>query len=369
MKAAPRFLVSGYYGFGNAGDEAILGGLLEGFRQVMPEAELTVSSGNPAETISEHGVLAVPRGLGSVRKRLRLSDVLISGGGGLLQDVTSWRSPLYYLAVVQLAVLARRPVAFVGQSIGPLKRHWVRSLVRRGLSTVGAIAVRDELSRETIERLGLSSGVETTADLAFILPRPTEAEIAAARSKAGVAKVSDPLAAVSLRRLPGGNEDGRVLQAAAIIGRACGEIGLRPLLIPLQSPRDFDLAQAAAAEMATSSAIVAPPLRAREILALMASCRLVIAMRLHALIFAALCTVPLVALSYDPKVDGLMEHLGLAPAMSMDRLDADQLRRAIVDVWGNRDELREALVARAANLRLRALRNVEIAVSLLPRGR
>ena len=174
MSAAPRFLVSGYYGFGNAGDEAILAGLVEGFRQLHPTAELTVLSGNPADTMAEHGVIAVPRDLRSVRRQVRLSDVVISGGGGLLQDATSWRSPLYYLATIHLARSAGRPVAFLGQSIGPLRRPWVGLLVRRALSQVEAVSVRDELSRDTLVRLGLSRQVAVTADLAFLLPKPVD---------------------------------------------------------------------------------------------------------------------------------------------------------------------------------------------------
>ena len=362
-----RAIVSGYYGFGNAGDEAILGGLVEGFRELCPQAELTVLSGNPAETIAEHGVIAVPRGLAFARRHIALSDVVISGGGGLLQDATSWRSPLYYLAIIHFAKWARRPVACIGQSIGPLKRPWVRSLLRRELARVDVVAVRDEVSRDTLVRLGLSRSIEISADLAFLLPRPTEAEIAAVREKAGVSDVREPVAAVALRRLPGAADDGGVRQVAAAVGRACGELGLRPLLIPMQPTQDVDLARSAAAAMAPNGAITAPAMRAREILALVASCRLMIAMRLHALIFAALCGIPPIAISYDPKVDGVMQQLGLRPAATLGQFSPDQLVRAIAETWSGRGNVSEMLAARAPRLRSLALRNVELALSLLPK--
>lgn len=93
---------------------------------------------------------------------------------------------------------------------------------------------------------------------------------------------------------------------------------------------------------------------------------MVIAMRLHALIFAALSRVPLVAISYDPKVDGLMEQLGLKPAAELARFDAARLKQAIEESWHRRADVSEAVGARLPRLRSLALRNVELALSLVP---
>src|SRR5690625_486953 len=44
-----RVIIYGYYGFGNAGDEAVLAGMLRGLRQHGPDnAHYVVLSGNPA---------------------------------------------------------------------------------------------------------------------------------------------------------------------------------------------------------------------------------------------------------------------------------------------------------------------------------
>lgn len=47
------------------------------------------------------------------------SQVVLSGGGGLLQDRTSARNLTYYLGVIRLAKLLRRRVVVFNQSIGP----------------------------------------------------------------------------------------------------------------------------------------------------------------------------------------------------------------------------------------------------------
>ena len=87
-----KILISGYYGFANAGDEAMLTAIIESLRQVEKNVELTVLSGNPEDTAAKHQVCSVYRfnPLGIIRA-MKDSELIISGGGSLLQDVTSKR--------------------------------------------------------------------------------------------------------------------------------------------------------------------------------------------------------------------------------------------------------------------------------------
>ena len=104
--------ISGYYGFSNAGDEAMLAAMIEVIGDLAPEAIITVISGNPDDTRRRHGVQAVHRlDVPAVMRLLKRSKLLISGGGSLLQDVTSERSLYYYLGVMWLA---RRMASCIG---------------------------------------------------------------------------------------------------------------------------------------------------------------------------------------------------------------------------------------------------------------
>ena len=87
-----RLLLSGYYGYGNAGDEAVLAGLVAGFRAAQPDGglEIVALSGSPAETEAAHGIAAADRYKpGVLLREIRRADLVLSGGGSLLQDVTS----------------------------------------------------------------------------------------------------------------------------------------------------------------------------------------------------------------------------------------------------------------------------------------
>ena len=158
-----KVLVSGYYGFGNLGDEALLAGMLTGLQ----EHSVTVLSQRPAATRALHGVGAAHRlrGLAALLNH----DALISGGGGLLQDKTSARSLRYYLGVLELAQrLGKRTVVY-GQSVGPLSPDGERAVAQalRGLP----VAVRDGPSQVLVETAGHVSA-ELVADSALLLPEP-----------------------------------------------------------------------------------------------------------------------------------------------------------------------------------------------------
>src|SRR5579872_2840845 len=151
----PRIAVSGYYGCGNTGDEAVLAGIIESFarRGAAGRAEITVLSADPDDTRQRHRLPAVDRmSMHAVRRTLRTSDLLLSGGGSLLQDTTSLRSLVYYLWIVRLARILGTPVMFYAQGIGPLRRRVSRAMVRVVADRVHYITVRDPGSARTLRQ-------------------------------------------------------------------------------------------------------------------------------------------------------------------------------------------------------------------------
>lgn len=318
-----RVIISGYYGFHNAGDEAVLAGLIAGLVAQPPPAvsgsgnsmDITVFSGDPAATANLHGVRAVGRGLGAFGHELRDADLLISGGGSLFQDATSARSCLYYLYVIRQALRARVPVAVLGQGIGPLRRWWVRALVRRCLNRVQGIALRDSESARELERLGINRPpIRVGADLSFAMSLPAAEEVAAAWRGIGVDDASAVLAvAPRLWRIGGVGEE-LVARLAAAINQSVAGIEPRPhiAVFPMQRPQD-DPACAALAD-AVGGIFARADLPPGMVAGMIGSARVVVGMRLHALIFAAMGGAMPVAISYDPKIEAFMADLGLSVA-------------------------------------------------------
>lgn len=364
-----RVAVSGYYGCGNAGDEAVLAGMREAFaRQAGGRVRLRVFSQDPAATLQMHGLPAVERmSLTALRSTLKESDLLLSGGGSLLQDTTSMRSLLYYLWVVRLAYSHRVPVMFYAQGLGPFRRPLSRALVRLVADRADYITVRDEPSLRLLKTLGVRRPpIEQTADPAFALS-PASSETVDALLRAENLPSDEPMIGVALRPWGGASESplGAYAQLLLDLQRRTGH---RIVLLPMQVPADVVFAETVVALTGDPAAFpvirsVYPP---AALLGLVARMQAVVAMRLHTLIFAARAAVPPFALAYDPKVENLMRGLDLADSLEHWRgFDPAEVGERVETLLAERPARVTALRARTADLERRALRNADCALSLL----
>jgi len=344
-----RITVSGYYGFGNTGDEAILMSLLQILRRT-PKAEVTVLSAYPKRTFKEHGVKSVSRiNPLSVIASILNCDILISGGGGLLQDATSSRSLLYYLGVIFLGCLFRKRVVLLAQSIGPISKKINRRLTAWVLNKVGLITVRDELSLEELKRLGVNRvPIAQTADLTLLLEKIPEDE---EENLFSSINIKQPFIVFCLRNLKH-----RKIQAedfGAIAQKLTQGFGTEVIFLPFQASFDRRLSEELSG--ITPNSKVCPQLRPREIISLFSRADLVVGMRLHSLIFAAKARTPFLPLSYDPKVNAFVLLLG-QESLSVDD-PAEKIFSKIELILKNRVKIKQSLEERVSELEKKAEEN------------
>jgi polysaccharide pyruvyl transferase CsaB len=224
-------LISGYYGFGNLGDEALLDVIVQRLRATYPDGSIDVLSADPAGTTARLNVEATPRmDLGAVRRAIDRADVVLSGGGGLLQNVTSLRSLLYYAGIVRTATRAKKRTMIFAQSIGPLD-VFGRAVVRACCGGVAAATVRDERSRKLLTSLLPNVRVERTADPVFLLEPDTAPLDMAAEGLGG----PGPLVVVSVRRWQ--HNEMTVSAIAAAVDRLASEHGAQVAFLPLGGAR------------------------------------------------------------------------------------------------------------------------------------
>jgi len=350
-----RIALSGYYGFGNAGDEAILAASLAGLRDRLPDAEFVVLSAEPDLTAAQHDVEARPRWpLWSVWRTLRDADLLLSGGGGLLQDSTSALSLRYYLAVLRLARLAGTPYAIFAQGIGPLRGRLGRWATARCVRRAAAITVRDQASAELLAEIGVAGErIEVTADPALTLVPAPQAEIAEILGAAGV-PTDRPLLGLAAREWGGGEE--ALEELAETTRRAAAEWEPQVLVLPFQRSEDLELCRSLAAAIPDAVPLEGP-LRPAELMAIIGRLEMLVAMRLHALIFAAAQAVPAVGVAYDPKVAAFCERAG-QPCIALDAVG--ELGELLERAWAARAELADERAHRAQDLKAQAERNFEV---------
>lgn len=352
-------LFSGYYGFRNLGDEAILAASLAAFRRLRPDLRFQVLSGNPADTMRRHGVEAIPRlrFAGAVAN----ADLVLSGGGGLLQDATSVRSLAYYLAVLAWARACGKPAAVYGNSAGPIRTRTGRWLTPRVLNLVPLLMVRDHRSADLLRRLGVRRPLEVTADPVLLAERQ-DPEWGRSLLAAAGCPVDRPIIAVSVRPFGDG---GHVARIAAAVKRLTAELGVQAVLFPVQATWDLPVCHEVARRVGPAAYVLDESTGPDELMAVLACTELVVGMRLHSLIFAVAQGVPAAGISYDPKVHGFLEEAGMPLVAEADHVDPDDLVRRVTAAWGDLPRLRRELEARRPALVAGAERNAQLALQLL----
>jgi len=292
-----RPLLCGYYGEHNLGDDALLEVLLQELPggcapQVTAHDQRWVRDRFQVDTCDRRRPLAVLSALAS-------RDALVLGGGSLLQDATSVPSLLYYCLLILAARLGGKPVLLWGQGLGPLRRPFSRALVRAVLPLAQAISWRDEASGQLARRLG-SRHHRLGSDPVWAYPRTPW------RGAGGpIVLCWRPIHQLD----PSGW--GTYLQALATLADRSG----RELLwLPFHRRQDrgllarldqANLVPALVRQRSRELEVESPS----EAMACFAEAGLVLAMRLHGLILAALAGSPLAALSYDPKVAAVARSL------------------------------------------------------------
>jgi polysaccharide pyruvyl transferase CsaB len=285
----------GYFGFGNAGDEAILAAETQALRAALGAAvEFEVVSGDPAHTARVHRLAAVSRtDYRGLVAAIRRCDAVVAGGGSLLQDVTSARPVAFYGGVMLLARALRKPVFVYAQGLGPIQRKVNRALAGLALRTASYVALRDADSCALAAGLGVRGAVQVPDPVLGLEPPESPG--------AGLAVALRPWTGQS-DWLPG-------------IVAALKEVEDHIVVVAFHGGQDVELAGELAAGVGSSARVVSGD--HDSVLAAVAGARATLGMRLHALIAAAAARRPFVALSYDPKVTAFARQAGQPVAATL----------------------------------------------------
>lgn len=334
-----RILVSGYYGFGNAGDDSIAAALVTGIRACAPDMPITFLCKDTKNSAKKYGVRTVPRfNIPAVLREMRTARLLISGGGNLLQNTTSARSLFYYTTIIRLAKRRGLRVFVLGNGLGPILGEKYERDVAKTLALADRITLREPQSLDYAASLGIPRGRLTlSADPALLLT-PADAR----RVDYILKNVENvPLFAVSLRsfatlrseEVDGADEDSFAATFAAEVDAIAARTGAKPLYILMQSSRDRALTEKVNAAAAVKGEILGG-LTAREIMGVLGRCEFVISMRLHLLIYAVAVGKPPLGISYDPKIDAMMHYMGCAKPLRVAGLRGGTLADAAAALSG-----------------------------------
>jgi polysaccharide pyruvyl transferase CsaB len=352
-----RFLISGYYGFGNLGDDALLQIIVAELKTRYPHATIDVLSADPERTAHDLGISATPRwDQSAIRSAVASCDVLLSGGGGLFQSATSLKSLFYYAGIVRTGIRAGKKTMVFAQSVGPLDFLGKQTLREccRGLQ---AATVRDAASLALFAPLVPSTRVEVTADPVFLYDPP---EVPIDLESAGLGSESDPLVLACVRKTAHHNDG--IAAIAAAVDRFSERFGARVAFLPFGGTPDAEASTLVIRKCRSKPTLVALD-GLEAVAAAIARAKVVIGVRLHALILAIRFGVPFLAVPYDPKVTGLLADVRypLEPLWTPGaRVVPKRIETLVDDVWERAPELSAYLAAQAVVQRASAEKNFTV---------
>lgn len=297
-----RVVISGYYGYDNIGDEAILYSIIKAIKNLSRDIEIVVLSSSPEITGKRYDVKSAGRyNLPEIISALKGADLFISGGGSLIQDVTSLKSPFYYLSMIQLARLLSKKTIFFCQGVGPLNSNFVRMATLKTLEKVDLISVRDINSKELLEEIGITrNDIIKSVDPVFLL------DDSAKTFRGGIAE--DNILGISVR--PWG-DNSYIQPLSDGVNQLIGDYpDLKIHLIPFHKGEDERLSKSLSELLNTDKIkLLEAQSHPARMINYYEEIDILLGVRLHSLIYATITATPFVGISYDPKIDSYLAEL------------------------------------------------------------
>ncbi|PIQ27400.1 polysaccharide pyruvyl transferase CsaB [bacterium (Candidatus Blackallbacteria) CG17_big_fil_post_rev_8_21_14_2_50_48_46] len=366
-----RVLISGYYGFHNTGDEAILTAICQLLSPF--ELEIKVLTAQEDHELQGCQFQAIQRTqMAQIYQTLQNTDLFISGGGGLFQDVTGLGSIPYYGGLLWLARRLNVPTLIFSQGLGPLRMPWSRWAVSKIFHGCSGISLRDQDAIDLLKEIkGPVQRTVLSADPVLAMRGMPPGRAEEILRQEGL-NPDYPIIGVSIRPWKTWYEK-QLKSFTAVLSQFARQARAQLLFIPFQADQDTWMCHEAAYAIQTRPAACQPGLHVLrgnysplEIFSLIGQMDMIVGMRLHSLIMAAANRVPAVGIVYDPKVRSFSEMVGYPFMGSVTSLShSDHFYQYLFTTWQEREAIRKSLDQKLPALENRVYEAVRIALQLL----
>ncbi|MDO4772091.1 MAG: polysaccharide pyruvyl transferase CsaB [Bacillota bacterium] len=304
---AKKYLISGYYGYKNSGDDALLASVVKDIFELNPENRINILSKKGSHYDFE-GVQFTDRfDFFKLNKAIRECDILIMGGGSLLQDETSNRSLYYYLGLMYLASLHKKKIYLYANGIGPITKPCNIRLTKKVLNRVFVMTLRDKESYEFVKSIGVDKPrMMVTADSVFSLEpdfKPTKA-------------IENKVAFV----IRDWKDSERFSQELAkFADHLIEQHHYKIVFVPLKLGDDERIAERIMGLMEHRAELKSID-NERGLIDYFSTCTFTVCMRFHGLIYSGIGSCIPIGLSYDKKVTSVCK------ALDLDYLNIEEIR-------------------------------------------
>ncbi len=357
-------IISGYYGFSNSGDDSILYAIIKELKENCPDIKIVVLSNSPEFTAADYGVRAIHRlNFVNIFRYMRKTKLLISGGGSLIQDVTSSKSLVYYLGIIEMAAFLNKKIMLYANGIGPVNNSLNQQKVKSTLNKADLITLRDPASLEELKSFGVDKPeIIVTADPAFNLFAADSAEVNEILNHAGLSEGSK-YCVCAIRPWKTMSRD-FYSELKAVADYSGKKYNLSMVFLVMQPVNDTKISQNAKNAI-ENSYIISDNLSPSQMLGVVNNAEFVLGMRLHTLIYAAKCATPLIGIVYDPKIRGVMDYMGQNLQIGVECLNPETVCRYIDEIMENSEQISLSLRELSETSSERATENARLAIQLL----
>jgi colanic acid/amylovoran biosynthesis protein len=309
--------------------------------------------------------------------------VIDLSGDMLTEDYGPHVAYSHFLPIL-LALAMGKPVLCIAQSIGPFKQF--RRLARFLLRNAARVTVRDPVTLSYLQREEIleQDRMELTADLAFLLDpapvehlsetmnlnRPPVSDAGKMEPWLGIA-VSPLIQSHYQRKNPQAKQRDFISLIAEAADLCHAKFGTRAIFIPhVTGPKpgadDRLIAQAIAAKMQSPHHVITGDYRPGELKALISKCNVILGARMHANIAATSSRVPVVAISYSHKTEGIMQLLEIPElVLPIDSIDTQEIMSLLDQVFSNREWYVQKLQQIVPEVTRQSARNIDVVAEFI----
>lgn len=392
-----NILITGYYGLGNIGDEALLSGMITSLRKYVENPNISVITNSPEETRALHNVTPVQqsfkkgipgfinsaifdRELINIKREIANCDIFILGGGSLLQDLRVYYLPVL-LSLVKLAQRHRKKTVIYGIGAGPIDTYFGQKICKSVLNKTDLVTVRDSMSKSVLEGCGVRDVIRT-ADPAFGIDIPSQDIMGRYLKSMSLNNGERYIASTAYNWLHdsdlsrnAANEaqdlQNRRNRVANIFESIVTRYNQKMLFVPtVKIDREGYIVIKDLMPSSEKAKVLDYNSHFNAVCAALSCSDVLIGMRLHSLILATIMGVPVVPVSYCGKVKSYLELIGLedmyldVESLSTENF-AGQLFENFNSVWENQTFYAAKQRKAAEELHQKALLNAKLVSELV----
>ena len=277
------------------------------------------------------------------------ADLIVDLSGDSFSDSKGGNSPINSLGIL-IGVLFKKPIIFFSQSIGPFKR-WTMPLTKFCLNKANLIIVREEITKNYLEEMGVKSPIHLTADCAFVLePAPYES-IEKILLKENIYPNKKPFIGISANAMLDDKENNYVNSMAQLIDYVIEKVNAQVVFVPHVvgiNGRGDDRVMGEKIYNLTKNKeninLIKGDYSPEELKGIIGLCDIFVGGRMHANIAAISSCVPTIATAWSHKYYGIMRTVGQEKYVcDFKTMTFEELKSKVDDLWENKEKIQEEL--------------------------